>query len=248
MNRGKLIAVTLTVLAIFILVNLGLWQLERADEKQALFDDFALNQTQSVDLALQPDPLPARYQSVEVTGTFTDNRYFLLDNQIWQGQVGYQVIGLLAVEELPFLVPINMGWVTAGIDRNYLPELTLPTGEVHIEGLFYVPAEDAFMLGDQVIEAGSWPQRIQQLKLDALSDATQLPLAPYVVLLSAGYQTASANSSPSEFGWPRQWQPQVMTPQKHRAYAWQWFSLAIACCLVFWFASRSKKTKTEDRK
>lgn len=248
MNWGKLVAISLTVLAIFILVNLGLWQLERADEKQVLFDDFADNQTTAVDLNLQPSPLPDRYQTVEVTGSFTDNRYFLLDNQIWQGRVGYQVIGLLEAESLPYLVPVNMGWVTAGVDRSYLPQLDLPTGEVQIEGLFYLPADDAFMLGDQVIEAGTWPQRIQQLKLDALSQATQLSLAPYVVLLSTGYPTASTDSEQAEFGWPRQWQPQVMAPEKHRAYAWQWFSLAVACLLVFWFAGRSRKTKTEDRK
>ena len=46
MKRSTVVAAVITVLAIFSLVKLGLWQLERADEKQQLFDDFERAQQQ----------------------------------------------------------------------------------------------------------------------------------------------------------------------------------------------------------
>jgi len=39
--------------------------------------------------------------------------------------------------------------------------------------------------------------------------------------------------SPQLKGFRQQWEPQVMAPEKHQAYAVQWFSLAIACLVVY---------------
>lgn len=235
-SRNK-IALILTVLVISILVKLGLWQLDRAEQKRQLFADYA-EQQQPVNLNDPTTPTPERFGSVEVSGQFQANRYFLLDNQIFDGQVGYQVIGLLTPQPAlsEQLVLVNLGWVPLGSNRAELPRIELPQGPLTIPGRYYQPSEFGFQLSDQILEAGPWPQRIQRLDLAALSELTQLPLAPYVVLLS----------EQAEFGWPRQWQPQVMAPEKHQAYALQWFSLALACLLVFIFASRSRIKTTEE--
>ncbi|MDX1706323.1 SURF1 family protein [Pseudidiomarina sp.] len=240
MSKSKVIATLLTVLAIAILVKLGLWQLERASEKQALFDDFEESQLSDnadafLDLATVKE-LPGRYAPVQITGHFTPHRYLLLDNQIRDGQVGYQVIGLLKNQRLDEYVPVNMGWVSIGSSRQDRPDVALPEGEVTVHGWFYQPDQQGFLLSDQVVESEGWPMRVQQLRFDAIRQATQLPIAPYVVLLS---ETA-------DYGWPRSWEPMVMTPEKHQAYALQWFSLALACLVIVFFASRSRTKTTEE--
>lgn len=240
MSKSKIVATLLTVLAIAILVKLGLWQLERADEKQALFDDFEQSQQSDnaddfLDLATINE-LPGRYAPIQVTGRFDPQRYLLLDNQIRFGQAGYQVIGLLKSERLDYHVPVNMGWVAMGNSRQDRPDIELPADEVIVRGWFYQPDQQGFLLSDQVVESERWPMRVQQLRFDAIEQATQLPIAPYVVLLS---ETA-------DYGWPRSWEPVVMTPEKHQAYALQWFSLALACLVIVFFASRSRTKTTEE--
>ena len=57
-----------------------------------------------------------------------------------------------------------------------------------------------------------------------ISEHTGTSLKPYELLL------VSHNAS---FGYLRDWKPNVMAPEKHQAYAVQWFSVAIACLVVF---------------
>ncbi|WP_258239771.1 SURF1 family protein [Pseudidiomarina homiensis] len=238
--RISTVLVTLTtVLAISFLVKLGLWQLDRAADKQALFDDFAAAQAQADELKFNPlfamNEEPERYQPVQVTGQFLDD-YLLLDNQVYQGKVGYHVIGLLRTEQRPELVPVNLGWVPVGLDRTKLPQLELPNDVLTVKGWFYQPNTDGFSLAKRIVEPNGPPWRIQQLDSSAISDALELPIATNVVLLSEA----------EAYGWLRSWQPQVMSPEKHQAYALQWFSLALALLIVVLLVRRSiTKTKKE---
>lgn len=239
MRRSTLLVSLTTVLAIGFLVKLGFWQLDRATEKQALFDDFAAAKAQANavefrELPQQTDTL-GRYQPVQITGIFSEN-YLLLDNQIYQGQAGYHVLGLLRATDRTQLVPINMGWVPVGLDRTQLPQLELPKGIVTVKGWFYRASTDGFSLAEQIVEPNGPPWRVQQLDFDKISEALELPIATSVVLLS----------ETEEYGWPRNWQPQVMPPEKHQAYALQWFSLAVALLIVVLLVRRSiTKTKKE---
>lgn len=237
MSRSTIIATLITVLAIFSLVKLGLWQLDRADEKQALFDDFARAQQQQQWLPLTTtNDLPERYQGVSIRGQFQPQQYFLLDNQIEQGQVGYHVIGLLETSFQAAKVPVNLGWVSLAGGREQLPQVALPSGPITVNGWFYQPTASPFTKADQLIELGPWPMRIQHLNTELLSAALDISIAPYVVLLS----------ETEPYGFPRQWQPNLMPPEKHRAYAVTWFSLALACLIIALIAGRSRTTKTEE--
>jgi surfeit locus 1 family protein len=237
MSRSTIIATLITVLAIFSLVKLGLWQLQRADEKQALFDDFERAQQQQQWLPItSANQLPERYQGVSVRGQFPSQQYLLLDNQIQDGQVGYHVIGLLQTDFQNTLIPVNLGWISLGASREQLPTVTLPEGPITVTGWFYQPTESPFTRADQLIELGPWPMRIQHLNAGLLSAALELSIAPYVVLLS----------ETENYGFPRQWQPNLMPPEKHRAYAVTWFSLALACLIIALIAARSKPETIED--
>lgn len=214
----------ITLLAVALLVKLGFWQLHRAEQKQHLFDDFAaadMSQAQPLAEVLAEQPLQ-RYQTVSVNGKFAPDRYWLLDNQTYQGRVGYQVIALLQSEQSTSLVPVNIGWVAAPSHRHQLPSVSLPQGQVRVRGYTYQPS-DNWLQQQTLVDGTQWPIRIQQLDLSTLSKQLDVPLISAVVLLDEN----------TDWGLPRHWQPQVMPPEKHQAYALQWFSLALACAVVY---------------
>ena len=221
-----LVASIVTVIAIAILVKLGFWQLDRAQQKQQLFTDFAQAQNQ------QARPLTDRlsdrnslnrFELISVTGQIDTKRYFLLDNQMVEGQPGYHVIALLKSTQLSELLPVNLGWIAAPRSRSEIPTVELPQQELTIEGLVRIPQANQFI--SQVFEEQhtKWPKRVQEFIPQTISEHTGIALKPYELLLV----------SPQLKGFRQQWEPQVMAPEKHRAYAVQWFSLAIACLVVY---------------
>ncbi len=58
-----------------------------------------------------------------------------LDNKIFQGMAGYQVITPLRIGKSSMHVLVNRGWAPANRDRNKLPEVPAPNGEVVVSGL-----------------------------------------------------------------------------------------------------------------
>ena len=83
-----------TLLLLILLVGLGFWQLERARQKQVLLDQYegqgeaaiqidgaALNSTEGL-----------AYRPAQVTGQFDRRHQFLLDNRVYEGVPGYQVL------------------------------------------------------------------------------------------------------------------------------------------------------------
>ena len=69
------------------------------------------------------------------------------------------------------------------------------------------------------------------LDLPRLAEALEADLSPHLLLLDAGDATG--------FG-ARAWQPAVMLPPQHRAYAVQWFALC-AATLILWIALARRK-------
>ena len=228
--RLRLVPCLITLLAIAILVKLGLWQIDRGHEKQAIIDQHTA--------ALNAGPTPLRQSlldqrslhqddRVEVAGHFSADNYLLIDNQIFAGRVGYHVVALLEVDALRARVPVNLGWVPIPGRRDLLPAIELPSGPLHVQGRVNLPAERPFLLSEQRFET-QLPQRIQYLELTPLSETLQLELAYFTILLD---ETA-------DFGFERDWPVVVSEPHRHYAYAVQWFGLAIAALVIFIIASR----------
>lgn len=230
----------ITLLAVSVMVKLGFWQLARAEEKQRMFDDYQQGQLLGPDEGAQLQLLrrqPDRFEPVSVTGRFDKQRIFLVDNEMRQGRPGYHVIGLLQETGLEDPLAVNLGWVAAPSSRQQLPEVVLPEQRVTLAGLIRYPEANVFI--NQVVEQQSalWPRRVQQFIPSQITELTGIELAPYVVLLSEH----------EPFGFQRDWQPRVMRPEKHHAYALQWFTLAVAALIIFVIAViTTNKQKQEE--
>lgn len=232
------LAVTL-LLVVFL--SLGTWQLNRADEKRAILDDFKHSARQSTaELSLPvEEPERWRYRKVRISGRFDNDRQFLLDNQVNRGQVGVNVLTPLKLSYKEQAVLVDRGWLPLGGDRSSKPDIDVTSESVNLTGTVYVPYKQAFHLGglDDDNRFG-WPRLIQYLDFDELSERLGYPLAPLTIRLDPS----------SSHGYRRNSQPvPPITPDTHTAYAMQWFTLA-GVSIIIYIALGLKKTETDEHR
>ncbi|WP_019676893.1 SURF1 family protein [Arsukibacterium perlucidum] len=223
----------ITLTAFAILSKLGYWQLQRAEQKTIQISQLEQLQQQGAVSWPQLAVLSASAADGVLfagTGQWLRPYIWLLDNQIVEGKVGYDVIIPVQYTDKSRLLMVNLGWVAAGNNRAVLPELNIPE-QIQLQGLIRSKV-GGFRLGPNT-ESEGWPQRIQQPELEQM--AAQLSLSSFPVLL---YQQGDSPFLPH-------YQPVVMPPEKHHGYAFQWFMLAIAVVAVALAAARRSGRENE---
>lgn len=215
-----------TLVLVPLLVGLGVWQLQRAEWKQGLIDANAARAGLPVSSlqALLPVTADDQYRRVRVTGRYDLAHQLLLDNRTWQGHPGYEVLTPLQPSAGGAAVLVNRGWVPAAPDRSVLPGLPGVAGEVRVLASIKLPPEKIFRLSDVEEAQTGWPRVVQQPELAQLQRLLGYPLQPVLLLLDRD----------AEHGFLRDWKPVYgVTPDKHRAYAMQWMTLALVLVLIY---------------
>jgi surfeit locus 1 family protein len=223
--RTRWWAVLVALVLAGFLASLGVWQLQRAEEKRAIVAEQERRAAEPV-TSLDPtpqDPAEWRFRLVEVAGYYLGDRQFLLDNQVRRGQVGYNVLTPFRLADSGALVLVDRGWVPQGPRRDLLPDVGVTEVGQHIVAQVYVPFGEAYRLGTLDEGEAGWPRRVQYLGLDELGERLGEPLAPMVLRLDPQ----------AEHGYLREWDTVPFTPERHIAYALQWFGLAIVLLVVF---------------
>jgi len=221
------------LLLVTFLVLLGLWQLGRADEKKLFLEKQVLSgNKQLVDLntIIKHDPEQIRYRNITVEGVYDLEQQYLIDNQIVNGRAGYFVMTPLKIKNSDQSVLINRGWVALNKDRRILPEVSITKLNTAITGrINHFPVVGIRLEGAE-IPTESWPSVVQVVDSGVLSQKLGYALLPFQIELAA-----SMND-----GYARDWKKNtIMSPEKHIAYAVQWFGLAITLTLLFlWFSSK----------
>jgi surfeit locus 1 family protein len=216
----------ITLLLVPLFIGLGVWQLERASWKQGLVDTHAdrarLSPVSLDSLHDLRDVEP--YRRVFVRGYYDMEHQLLLDNRTYQGYAGYHVLTPLRLADSGKTVLVNRGWVPVGNSRAVLPDISGTTGEVLVDATIQVPPTKLFRLGAMDEENKGWPQVVQQIEMNELEQRLGYPLQQLILLLDKD----------DEFGFIRDWKPVYgVTPDKHRAYAVQWFTLAAVLLMIF---------------
>ena len=222
------------------LIKLGLWQNSRAVEKEQRLERMVeLQQQDAVSLtevlALAVDNKQVDYINdfpVKIEGDFLPEHVFLLDNQTNKYSLGYRVYQV--VKSADYAVLVNLGWVQGSINRQELPNITALTGQAKFQGNIRF-IEKGIVLMEQKLMLNQQPLRVQQIELEKFSTLIGVQLLPFVVYLDKNEQ----------LGYEKNWQPIVMPPEKHRAYAFQWFSLALAWLLLMLWAKFGAYIKTD---
>ncbi len=234
------IAATVAMLFVLTLAcALGAWQMQRAAQKmQMALNLQAKEQLPVLDAAANNWTLiEANQRRMRALGRYLPSEAIWLDNrprpsgaEPSQGQVGFYLLMPLRLEgEKQNILWINRGWVPRNAEqRTQLPQIQTPTELVAIEGI-------AFPYADRVLDLASPAEakpaqakdqvRIQQnLDLVALQVEHQWNQLPFILRQVA--------QSPSD-GLVRSWAPQAAGVERHYAYAFQWFALAL-CVFLFW--------------
>ncbi len=220
----------LVLLLLPLLLKLGFWQLERADEKRTLQQVFT---SRSALPALSPDELPAikaedlAHRRVALQGHYDSARVFLLDNQILNGVVGYHLLTPL-VSDSGRIFLINRGWIVGHADRR-LPELPMVRTRVELEANVYIPYSQPVLLAEY-----SWPERwpvvVQSVDMPRIAARLGLEIYGYELRIEPGFAGAQ------KVNWPV-----INTrPEKHTGYAVQWFLMAVALVICWMYSSLHK--------
>ena len=216
-----------------LLLGLGVWQLDRAQEKAALETSWEARQSQPpspLDSLWGKAPETLAYLPVILSGVFLKDQYFLLDNRIYGGTFGYEVLGVIRLTNTGELVLVNRGWVAGDPARLEMPSVLPVDGSVELAGHIYVPPGEPYLLAEQQLD-GDWPKLLQAVEMEKIVPQVEAlgegRVFPYSLRVNAGEPGALSID----------WQVINVSPDKHRAYAAQWFTMALV--LLGFFLARS---------
>ena len=237
--RLSLLPFVLYLLLTALLCSLGFWQLGRSEQKRQWIEQqqAALAQP-SLELNQQPnvDAEALRYRPAEVVGRYDGEHQFLVDNQIVDGKSGYFVMTPFLIEGQNKSVLVNRGWVPAGSDRRQLPDVGLSMQLGQVKGRINQFPSVGIKLKGAEIPSDTWPSVVQVIDHKVLSDKLKYELLDFQIELDE--QSAE--------GYRRDWKIHIpIPPEKHIAYAVQWFGLALTLSVLFiWMSIRKRSEHT----
>ena len=218
---------TLVMLVVLgILVSLGMWQLDRAGQKQRTTDEMEkkLKKPEVNVTSASFFNENRRFQHVEITGSFEPGQQYLLDNRIHKGQPGYLVITPLRFDGGAGHILVNRGWVPLGQDRNILPAIDIETGPVTVQGLISdLPGKLPSFGIAATQETSTWPKVVRDLEIDQISRQLGYTMPPNLLQLQQSHEAAYVQN----------WQPLASGPDKNRSYAIQWFAMALVLIIIY---------------
>jgi surfeit locus 1 family protein len=220
------LALTLaTLLAVAGFVRLGIWQLDRAEEKTRFGDTIAERLAlPPLDLSQNLPPVEdLRYRRAHVRGTYMEKTQVLLDNQILQGRPGYHVLTPLRTTDSQRLIVVNRGWVPLGPDRATRPQAVPPNGVIEVHGrLDTLPVKP---FGLTPLTSADWGWRWLYFDRDQFQRQFGMRPEPYILL---------EDPDDADDALPvRAWPLPATGGHRHIAYAIQWFAFAIIATVVY---------------
>ena len=230
----------LTVAGALLFIRLGVWQLHRADFKEALLRRYAASVSAPLqDFAKVAEAPPADgFPRVRVRGHYLADRLYLLDNPKHDGRGGVEVFVPFALHGQSQLLLVDLGFLP-GNGNGKTPQLPpLPTAEVSLQGLYVPPPPVGFeMGGDALSRQTRWPKN--SIFMDPAEIARDLgrPLYPRLLALDADPASIYVRVHTLDFS--------SMPPARHRAYAFQWFTFALAALVIFFVMHRKKDPEAE---
>ena len=214
----------LTLAAIVLFIDLGLWQWHRAQQKQALAAGFEAGGRAVSELGARSTSEMPRYTQVRLQGIYDGAHQFLLDNMSHGGQPGFEVLTPLRLADGRTLI-VNRGWVPLTARRSQLPDVALdvaapqtPLGrldDLPVAGIalgHVPPAADA-----------PWPRLTSFPTMGDLSAALGQPLQSRQLLLDPAQPA----------GYLRDWHPTGLGPTRHLSYAIQWWAFGALALVLY---------------
>jgi surfeit locus 1 family protein len=201
-------------------ILLGNWQGRRAGEKLAAARELeeAMRGPVLAVPSILVDAAGFQHRRASATGRYDARATFFLDNKVLHGVAGYHVLTPLRIEGGDVRVLIDRGWIAAG-DRTRLPEILTPAAAQTVEGIAVLPSRRFLELAP---DASNGPLR-QNLAIERESSRLGLKLQPFVI----------EQTSKTQDGLARVWEPVDAGADRNRGYQLQWYSFAILSVILY---------------
>jgi len=215
------IPASLIVATLALLISLGFWQLDRADEKRAIEDKIAIANSANVELVVSTELLKDKeYYHVRLQGAYVDDKQFIYDNQIVDQISGYYVLTPFVLSGDSKTVLINRGFIAWNGRRDKLADIDVEGEITEIKVQISKPVKRMELKASEI--TGKFPVLIQALDLDAMSAIASIDFVSVVGLLSP----ESSN------GFVRRWEPYTGSIERHIGYSIQWFLMALVLAFI----------------
>ncbi|MBE7554174.1 MAG: SURF1 family protein [Anaerolineales bacterium] len=223
----------LVVLVLIMLINLGLWQLRRLDEKRTFNRNMtaAFNQP-AIPLSDGPiSPAELHFRRVAVTGAFDNAQAIVIRNQLLGDTPGLHLVTPLRLKGSDRAVLVDRGWIPRGDsdpDPADLAAYDLP-GEVTLEGIAYQtqtrpgglsPLDPPLKEGQTRLVA--W----FRVDIERIQEQLPYPLLPIFIRQLPGPRADTQSL-------PRQESGLTLDEGPHLGYALQWFSFAAILVVTY---------------
>ena len=219
---------------IAIMLQLGNWQLSRAQEKESRQERLdLLSQQPAIALSAAPVKLEDfQYRRVEARGVYVPMHTIYLDNKIYRGIPGYHIITPLRIGTSSMHVLVNRGWAVADRDRSKLPQIATPDGPVTVSGVATAAVQKTLELSKEMVSGQVW----ENLDLERYRSNSGLTLQPVMIL----------QQDDVEDGLVRQWARPDSGAVRNLGYAFQWFAMALAVLIIYLVLS-VKRERSENK-
>ena len=239
-----ILTTVLVLAAVGVMVRLGLWQLDRLEQRRA-FNARVQAQISAPPLdmngELPVNDLPGmEFRQVVVTGSFDPYNEILLRGQYRDGLPGYHLLTPLVIEGSERAVLVDRGFIPLDEGSPEARAKYAPGGTTTVRGVIQRTQSDRrFGAPDPTLAPGdtrmdAW----NAVRLDRIEHQMPYPLLPVYVALD---ETSAPEGGP----YP-QIEPPDLSEGSHFGYAIQWFSFAAVLGLGYPFFVR-KMIEQGDR-
>ncbi|NVJ64882.1 MAG: SURF1 family protein [Gammaproteobacteria bacterium] len=230
-----------------VLLRLGVWQLDRAQEKRDITANLVEKSQQSaISLAEALKQSNPDQTAVVLLGAALNQQFLVIDNQKQGRQLGYEILGLYQAEDYSEAILVSRGWLPRKDFYQKVPEIPEFTDSIIQGNLYFSKGANQVVASNAQWEQFENKHLIGQFDMQTIEEKVAqmgYHVAPFVVR-----QKPEADSP-----FVRNWPVITSPPEKHTAYALQWFAMALALIIIFVVVNTkrspmnaSKKEKTDE--
>lgn len=245
-RRAAFIAMLVLVL---LGIQLGFWQLRRAEYKDQLATELiqkeqlkpiSANEKQWKLDQVQFHRMIADGQWIESEGVWLDNRPHPLGRDPKTGiTTGLNLLMPLKiqVQQLTYIVWVNRGWAPRNfIQRDQVPEIPSNKNSIQVSGVAFANAGNTLKIADEDgSRASDGRLLLQNFSLEEASKKLNIPAQPFILR-----QEAISLNDGNQDSLDRHWQLPESGAARHRGYAIQWFALT-GMTFLFWLITGIRK-------
>ena len=219
-----IISTLVTLIFLYTMISLGLWQLDRSEFKNKLQSQIEQRkslQTEAID-ELPKSMDERRYRPVKFKGEYDKQHSVLLDNITLRGKVGYHVFTPVKISDSKAVL-VSRGFVAMGRTRAELPDIQTPKGQIEFAGLLDLPPSRTLVLADNVNQVKNWPVVLQYVDLQEISQILGYELYDMVIWLNKDEAGSLQYDLPVL----------NLNAAKNNGYAFQWFAMTLALFIIY---------------